>query len=607
MEGIAVILTPLIAFVLIGLFGRRLGDIGSGVLTSFAGFLTFVFSLITAKRAIEEPFHVKLYKFIELGDYTLEVGFYFDALSSTTAVVVSAVASLIFVYSIGYMRHHFGRWVYKFYAYMNLFLFSMLLIVLSDNLLGMFFGWEGVGLASYLLIGYYHEQRKATNSALEAFVMNRVGDWLFVFGIIVLFIEFGTLEVVKIFEGLRGAREEVVSLGALLLFGGAVGKSGQVPLHTWLPNAMAGPTPVSALLHAATMVAAGVYMVARLYPVFESVPEVLKVVVLVGSVTAMMAALAASVQRDIKKIVAFSTMSQLGYMYMGLGVGDREGAMFHLTTHAFFKALLFLSVGAVISAYHHKRYDIYEFGGLREGMPVSHWSFVVGALALSGIFPFSGFWSKDRLIGSYFEWGVLLGVLGVLVAFVTGYYIFRECFVVFYGRRRGEAKEVGGEMVVPMVVLGVMSVVVGFLGGWYVSVLGGEGKGMHMWVGVVSVGSGLFGILVAYMVYVRGVVDVGRVYEGLRVVHETFKEQFFTEKLYHKFIARGYLDSSKVLYISGERQLIDGIVNGLARIVSSVGESFRFLQGGKLNWYVVSLSLGLSVLVFLILMVSGGL
>ena len=347
MEGLLILFLPLIAFLVIGLFGSRLGDMASAILCVLGGLFSFLFSLWATTKALQEPFSVKLYDFLPLGNYTLSLGLYFDPLSSITTSVVTLVATLIFIYSIGYMHNLFGQWTFKFYAYLSLFLFAMLLIVLSDNLLGIFFGWEGVGLASYLLIGYFHTQKKAANASLEAFTLNRIGDWFFLFGIITSFYLFGTLNIVEIFSKLSEIDKALLGLACLLLFGGAVGKSGQLPLHTWLPNAMAGPTPVSALLHAATMVAAGVYMVARLYPMFENAPQSLKVVAVIGGLTALFAALAATSHTDIKKIIAFSTMSQLGLMFLALGLGDKVAAMFHLTTHAFFKALLFLSAGSM--------------------------------------------------------------------------------------------------------------------------------------------------------------------------------------------------------------------------------------------------------------------
>ncbi|MFN3814516.1 MAG: NADH-quinone oxidoreductase subunit L, partial [Aquificaceae bacterium] len=299
-----------------------------------------------------------------------------------------------------------------------------------------FFGWEGVGLASYLLIGYFHTQKKAANASLEAFTLNRIGDWFFLFGIIASFYLFGSLSLLDIFGKVSEVDKALLGLACLLLFGGAVGKSGQIPLHTWLPNAMAGPTPVSALLHAATMVAAGVYMVARLYPMFESAPQSLKVVALIGGLTALFAALAATSHTDIKKIIAFSTMSQLGLMFLALGLGDKMSAMFHLTTHAFFKALLFLSAGSIIHAFHHHVHDIYEVGNLKKYMPITYASFLVGALALAGIFPLSGFWSKDLIVATAYEVSFGWGVLVSLVSFLTAYYIFREGFVMFHGKER---------------------------------------------------------------------------------------------------------------------------------------------------------------------------
>ncbi len=613
MEGLVTVFSPLIAFLIIAFSGRWIGDRTSGVITSIAGGVSFLSSLIVVSRSLQEPYHIKLYEFLPLEGYSLKVGFYFDPLSSITAAVVTFVATLIFIYSIGYMQNEFGKWVYKFYAYLSLFLFAMLLIVLSDNLLGIFFGWEGVGLASYLLIGYYHNQKKATNAAIEAFVMNRVGDWLFIFGIIATYLIFNTLNIVEIFGKVETTQSALIGIATLLLFGGAVGKSGQLPLHTWLPNAMAGPTPVSALLHAATMVAAGVYMVARLYPLFEAAPQTLKVVAVIGGLTALFAALAATSHTDMKKIIAFSTMSQLGYMFLALGVGDRGGAMFHLTTHAFFKALLFLAAGSVITAFHHRVYDIYRFGNLRKYMPITYASFMIGALALSGIFPFSGFWSKDRLIGSYYEESFVWGVLGTIVAFITAYYIFREGFVVFHGEERfkgmvkEEPKEVGGVMTVPMVVLGVMSIVSGLMEGWYMRAVGGEEKGLHLEVALVSVGVGVIGIVVAYLVYVRGYIDPERAYESLRALHTTFREQFFTEKLYHKVVAKGYLGLSKSAYYVGDRFLIDGVVNGVAFLVQTVGQGLRVLQPGKLNWYALGLVSGFAILVVLLVaLIYGG-
>ncbi|MFN3870326.1 MAG: NADH-quinone oxidoreductase subunit L [Aquificaceae bacterium] len=598
---VLILLSPLIAFIIIGLFGSRIGDMASAILCVLGGAFSFLFSLWATTKALSSPFSVKLYDFLPLGDYTLSLGLYFDPLSSITSSVVTFVATLIFIYSIGYMSNLFGQWTFKFYAYLSLFLFAMLLIVLSDNLLGIFFGWEGVGLASYLLIGYFHTQKKAANASLEAFTLNRIGDWFFLFGIIASFYLFGSLSLLDIFGKVSEVDKALLGLACLLLFGGAVGKSGQLPLHTWLPNAMAGPTPVSALLHAATMVAAGVYMVARLYPMFESAPQSLKVVALIGGLTALFAALAATSHTDIKKIIAFSTMSQLGLMFLALGLGDKMSAMFHLTTHAFFKALLFLSAGSIIHAFHHHVHDIYEVGNLKKYMPITYASFLVGALALAGIFPLSGFWSKDLIVATAYEVSFGWGVLVSLVSFLTAYYIFREGFVMFHGKERHhgeEPHESPSVMVVPMVVLGVMAVVAGFFEGWYGGVLGVH-KELHIDIAVLSVVVGLAGILVAYLVYVKGVIDPERAYQSLKPLHTTFKEQFFTERLYHKVFAAGYLFYSRILYATAERQLIDGAVNSTYSLARGMGGLLKLLQTGKINLYILFLSIGLLVLLAL--------
>jgi NADH-quinone oxidoreductase subunit L len=637
MEALLIILFPLLAFLLIGLFGRRLGDLPSAIIAVLGSALSFIFSIPALLKALNSPFSVKLYDFISLGSYTLTLGLYFDPLSAITTSLVCFISTLVFIYSIGYMENLFGQWTYKFYAYLSLFLFSMLLIVLSDNLLGMFFGWEGVGLASYLLIGYFHQQKYATNSAFEAFVMNRIGDWLYLFGIFSIFYLFGSLNLLEIFSKVKEIDPNLLGLAVLLLFGGAVGKSGQVPLHTWLPNAMAGPTPVSALLHSSTMVAAGVYMVARLYPVFESAPQSLKVVALIGGITALFASLAATSHTDIKKIIAFSTMSQLGLMFLALGIGDMSSAMFHLTTHAFFKALLFLSAGSIIHAFHHHVHDIYEVGGLKKHMPITYATFFVAALALAGIFPFAGFWSKDLIIASSYEASFGLGVFVSFVSFLTAYYIFREGFVMFYGPERHkehfeeEPHEAPSVMLVPMVVLAIGSVVVGFFEGWYMGALK-DHKEMHLGVAISSVAVALLGIGLAYLVFVKRVLDPEKLYQSLKPVHTTFKEQFFTERLYHKGFAKGYMELSRGLFLVGDRFLIDGFinllnflyfrvvkflwikldiytvdlfVNGVAKFSFRFGRKASQIQTGLLNNYVAFLLFGLVVLLGIIIYFMG--
>ncbi len=608
MESVIVILSPLIAFLIIAFFGRKIGDLASAIICILGGALSFLFSTFISYQVLssQNPIHIKLYNFLPLQNFTISFGLYFDTLSAITTTVVTFVSTLIFIYSVGYMHNLFGQWTYKFYAYLSLFLFAMLLILLSDNLLGIFFGWEGVGLASYLLIGYFHETKKAANASLEAFTLNRVGDWLFIFGIIYCFYLFGSIDLLDIFKGVNDVNKNLLGVAALLLFGGAVGKSGQLPLHTWLPNAMAGPTPVSALLHAATMVAAGVYLVARVYPVFDNAPESLKVVALVGGITALFAALSATAQTDIKKIIAFSTMSQLGLMYLALGIGDQVGAMFHLTTHAFFKALLFLAAGSVIHAFGHHVHDIFEVGNLKKYMPITYGMFMVGALALAGVFPLSGFWSKDRIIGSVYDVSFGFGVLASVVSLLTAYYIFREAFVMFHGKERhkDKAHESEGVMVVPMVVLAIMAVGSGFFEGWYSGLFGAH-KEIHLNIAVMSVVIALVGIGIAYLVYVRGLVEPERAYESLKTLHTTFKEQFFTEKLYHKILANGYMLYSNLIYAAFEKQFIDKIVESTYRLSNGIGDFVKFLHTGKINHYMWTAYLGIAIFL-IILIVMGG-
>ncbi|RUM30473.1 MAG: NADH-quinone oxidoreductase subunit L, partial [Aquifex sp.] len=332
-----------------------------------------------------------------------------------------------------------------------------------------------------------------------------------------------------------------------------------------------------------------------------------------------MAALAGAVHNDIKKIIAFSTMSQLGYMFVALGVGDKGGAMFHLTTHAFFKALLFLAAGAVITAFHHHIYDIFKMGGLKKYMPVTYVAFMIGALSLGGVFPFSGFWSKDRIVASMYEWSGVLGVLGTIVAFITAYYAFREGFLVFHGRERWReiyekgVGEVEGVMSVPMGLLGFLTVLSGIFGlwleHWYVELIGGEEKGLHLSVAIVSLGVAVAGIWLAWAVYVKGVIDYKRAYESLKFIHTTFKEQFFTEKLYHNLIAGGYLTYSRSLYSTVERLFIDGIVNVTYPVVELLGSILKFFQNGRLSWYVMGLATGLTIIVLILFAITirGGL
>ncbi|MBA3959153.1 MAG: NADH-quinone oxidoreductase subunit L, partial [Chloroflexi bacterium] len=439
---LALLALPLIGFALTALVGRRLGGL-SWVVAVAVMVVTWIIAMALVYQTLivgafgEGGLHFELYRWIEAGDFRVDVDFGVDALTAVMLIVVTTVGMLVHVYSIGYMAHDPGRW--RFFAYLNFFMFSMLLLVLADNFLLLFAAWELVGLSSYLLIGFWYRRRSAALAAKKAFIVNRVGDLGFGLGIMAIWTTVGTLNYTEVFQELpqalaSGAIEPWMMIGiCLLLFAGAVGKSAQFPLHVWLPDAMEGPTPVSALIHAATMVNAGVYLVARANPLFAQAPEALVVVAAVGIFTCLMAATIALTQTDIKRVLAYSTLSQLGYMFAALGTGAFIPAIFHLVTHGFFKGLLFLGSGSVIHAVHEEQ-DMDRMGGLRRKIRVTHITMLVGSLAIAGIPPLAGFWSKDELLAESFKFGFpWVWAIGVGVSLLTAFYMFRLMGKTFYG------------------------------------------------------------------------------------------------------------------------------------------------------------------------------
>ncbi|MEE8152306.1 MAG: NADH-quinone oxidoreductase subunit L, partial [candidate division NC10 bacterium] len=470
---------PLLGVVINGLFGRTyIRERAHYVAVPAAG-LSFIVALLISRQVFAgQTLDVSFYPWVVSGDFEVPFGFLVDPLSIVMTLTVTFVGLLIHIYSIGYMHDDPGY--PRFFAYLNLFMFSMLMLILANNYLLMFLGWEGVGLCSYLLIGFWYEKKTATDAGNKAFIVNRVGDAGFLLGLFLIWTTFGTLQYGEVFhqaEGLHGVLTapaggglSVVTWITLALFIGAMGKSAQLPLYVWLPDAMEGPTPVSALIHAATMVTAGIYMVARSSPLYTLAPFSLAVVAWVGALTAIFAATIACVQNDIKRVIAYSTISQLGYMFLGVGVGAFASGIFHLYTHAAFKALLFLGAGAVIHALHHEQ-DIQRMGGLRPHMRVTAYTFAVGALANAGIFPFAGFWSKDEILFAAFNGGFyVLWFLGLAGAFLTGFYMARLYFLTFEGEYRGDPHhahdihDAPPTMGIPLIVLAVCSVVAGFVG-----------------------------------------------------------------------------------------------------------------------------------------------
>jgi NADH-quinone oxidoreductase subunit L len=473
-------LLPLAAFVINALFGRAAIRDKAYLISIPAVAASWVMALLVLREvhAHGEPLHQRLFTWIPSGDFHVDVSLYADQLTAIMLVVVTTVGLLVHIYSVGYMHGDGG--FYRFFAYLPLFVFSMLMLVLADNLLLLFVFWEAVGLCSYLLIGYYFRRRSAGNAAKKAFIVNRVGDLGFGLGVILIFWTFGSVN----FYGEDGIFAKVQNHAALgiaggtltaigiLLFIGACGKSAQFPLHVWLPDAMEGPTPVSALIHAATMVTAGIYMVARTHVIYMSSETAMTVVAIIGGFTAFMAASIAITQNDIKRVVAFSTLSQLGYMALALGTGAWVPAIFHLMTHAFFKALLFLGAGSVIHGMHEEQ-DIRKMGGLRKYMPITFWTFLIGSLANAGLVPFAGFWSKDEIIVGAWASGSLhgkiLAIVALAAAFMTALYMFRLVFIVFFGKERFDTAHVhphesGGWMALPLLALAIPSLLIGFVG-----------------------------------------------------------------------------------------------------------------------------------------------
>jgi NADH-quinone oxidoreductase subunit L len=465
-------LFPLIGFLINGLGRKSLSKSLSGIIGSGVILASFIISVLIFNETRAEGFTavtVQLFDFINAGGLIIPFAFQVDQLSTLFLLIITGVGFLIHLYSTSYMHeeesHHFAR----YFAYLNLFVFSMLLLVLGANYLIMFIGWEGVGLCSYLLIGYWFKNNEYGNAARKAFVMNRIGDLGFLLGLFFIIQQFGSLTYTEVFPVAQSAGTGVLTIITLLLFVGATGKSAQIPLYTWLPDAMAGPTPVSALIHAATMVTAGIYMIARSNILYTLSPVSQTVVAVIGLATAILAATIAIKQNDIKKVLAYSTVSQLGYMFLGLGVGAYTGAVFHVMTHAFFKALLFLGAGSVIHAMHHEQ-DIRKMGGLAKKLPITHWTFFIGCIAIAGIPPFSGFFSKDEILIGAFAHNPVYYWIGLAGALMTAFYMFRLYAMTFRGSFRGTHEqehhlhESPWQMTVPLIVLAFLAAVAGFIG-----------------------------------------------------------------------------------------------------------------------------------------------
>ena len=611
----AILLLPLAGFVVLALFGdwikKDREDAGATYLACATVLVAFGLAVWTTVRlyglgVAGEALHFSQpylsFEWIEVAGFRVPFNLLVDPLSCVMMLVVSGIGSLIHVYSLGYMAHDGDR--VRFFSYLNLFTFFMLLLVLGGSLPLLFVGWEGVGLCSYLLIGFWYKKDSASAAGLKAFVVNRVGDVGLILGMIFIFHAFGSLDLVDIADNAGGlAREGLwqwgpATIACLLLFVGATGKSAQIPLHVWLPDAMEGPTPVSALIHAATMVTAGVYMVARLGPLYAVSETAMLVVAVVGTATALMAGTIAIVQTDIKRVLAYSTVSQLGFMFLAAGVGAFGAAVFHLYTHAFFKALLFLGSGSVIHAMSGEQ-DMRQMGGLRRRIPWTFWTFLVGTLAISGIPLFAGFYSKDEILLSALGSGhtILFGV-ALFTALLTAAYMARLLFLTFFGSFRGshEAEhhlhESPASMVVPLVLLAVGSAVAGFVKipriVQPVFRLAEEAPHHVAWLPLVATLSGVVGILIAWYLYLAMPELRASLATPLRPLLRLFAAKYFFDDVYNAFVRRVVVaGSAGFLWQRVDAGLIDGAVNGLGRLVGRLSERLRPVQTGFVRHYAL--------------------
>jgi NADH-quinone oxidoreductase subunit L len=634
------ILSPFAGCLLAGAFGRRFGDTYAKTVT--IGFM--VLAAICAEVSLadvlfneHQPDPVVLGTWFDIGGFKLDWALRRDTLSSAMVAMVAPVATLIHIYSVGYMAHE--RRSFRFFAYLSLFTFAMLMLVTANNLVQLFFGWEGVGLASYLLIGYWYDRPSANRAAMKAFIVNRVGDLFFALGIALVFMLFGSVEFPVIFAHIADHQNDLYHvLGhtwrayeviGFLLFIGAMGKSAQLGLHTWLPDAMEGPTPVSALIHAATMVTAGVFLMARMSYIMESAPGALTFVMLIGATTCIFAATVACVQNDIKRVIAYSTCSQLGYMFMAAGAGAYQASVFHLITHAFFKALLFLCAGSVIHAMSDEQ-DMRKMGGIWKKVPVTYTCLWLGSLAIAGVPFFAGYWSKDAILEATWASHNPLGgygyLMGVLAAFLTAFYSWRLIIMTFHGTPRADkhtmdhVHESTWWMLTPLVVLAFGAVFGGWaLHDWFI----GEDQ-LEFWAGAIHVGAnnhvlhdmehiptiigllptivGVLGIALAYVMYMLVPSLPGRLASTFQPIYQFLLHKWYFDELYDFLFVRPTQRLARVLWHVGDEKLIDGMPNGAAALAAGGSAQVVKIQTGSIAVYAFTMLIGLVLLITIFLL-----
>jgi NADH-quinone oxidoreductase subunit L len=630
---------PLAAFFINIVFGKSLIRDKAHWVSILAVFGSWVVSVMAVAEALQgRTINKDLYTWISSGTFKVSVGFLIDQLTAVMLVVVTTCSTLIHIYSAGYM--HGDKGYYRFFAYLSLFTFSMLMLVMANNFLQLYFGWEAVGLCSYFLIGFWYEKKSASDAGKKAFIVNRFGDFGFGIGVIMIFLTLGTLHYAPVFESvntlvgqtvkihLLGLEFDLITFIALLLFCGAVGKSAQIPLHVWLPDAMEGPTPVSALIHAATMVTAGVFMVARCNPIFSLSPFAMNTVAVVGAVTSLFAATIGLVQNDIKRIVAYSTVSQLGYMFLACGVGAYTAGIFHLYTHAFFKALLFLCAGSVMHAMAGEL-DLQKMGGLRKYMPVTYVTMFIASLSIAGVPGLAGFFSKDEILWLAYSGpspvGKFVWAIGTIVAFLTAFYSFRLIFLTFHGKFRGTHEqehhlhESPKVMTVPLMLLCVGAVASGWVG--IPHLLGGgahftefmrpvlghlEGHGTHAeeWlVMAISVIAGFSGIGLAAFVYLREGNLAAKITQKFAGVHRVLWNKYYVDELYDLIIVRPTIWVARSVIVGvTDGKIIEGVVNGVPSLIGRFSSLLRSLQTGMVQQYAAVMAIGAFVVIALVLL-----
>jgi NADH-quinone oxidoreductase subunit L len=615
---------PLLGFIINGLGFPRISKNMAGWIGCGSVFISFLISSLLFARSLTgslESITISLFDWIVAGNIHVGFSFFIDHLTLIMLMIVTGVGFLIHVYSVGYMHDDEGFG--KFFSYMNLFIFFMLVLVMGANYVMMFIGWEGVGLCSYLLIGFWWKNREYSAAANKAFIMNRIGDLGFILGIFLMFLTFGSSDFEKVFAGSSAfaTNDNVIVAITLLLFIGAIGKSAQIPLYTWLPDAMAGPTPVSALIHAATMVTAGVYMVARSNILYSIAPLSLEVVTIVGLATAVLAALIAITQSDIKKVLAYSTVSQLGYMFVAEGSSAYSSGIFHLMTHAFFKALLFLGAGSVIHALHHEQ-NLRKMGGLRKLLPITFLTMLVATLAISGFPPFAGFFSKDEiLVAAYGKSPVVFWTLS-LTSVLTALYMFRLLFLAFYGEYRGghhgheEIHESPKVMTIPLMILGVLSAIGGFLG---LPAMFGDVHWMNHYLepvfasntrlteryesstlelAIVVITIVVIGVIwwLCNERYVKKKVATSIVEDQLPIWYKISYNRFYVDEIYDRLFVKPLEWMGDFFHEKFEANVIDGTVNGLGRMTVWLSGQLRKIQTGNIGLYVLSMVIGMVLL-----------